>query len=502
MTILDKEEPSSKNTKKRKKKKSVKHILFYKILSFILIIITLVMLGIIIVNDILPINYVIYLCILSFIVVFIISFILNRRKLRNWIKNIFSIISILIMIIELLFLFYGSSTLKFLSNVTDTGYRVESFGIYVLKTSNISNIKDLDGKDVYYLDHDDDTSIREAVSKLEKKVSVDIDYKDDIEELLVSLNNNECSAILVDTSYEELINEEFSDYDIKLIYTIDIVSSIDTIQSDVDITKDPFIIYISGIDTKGNVQSKARSDVNILLVVNPKTKKVLMVNTPRDYYITLHSKQKKDKLTHAGIYGVEESLHTLEDLYDVNIDYYVRINFTSFVKIVDAIGGIKVNVPISFCEQDSNRSSSSSDLVCLDKGYQSLNGEQALALARHRHTLPTGDVGRGENQMLILEAIINKSLSSSILSKYDKIISALEGRVSTNMTTKEMVKFASKQKGQNNTWTFSTLNASGTNSTNVCYSSGSSKAYVMEPDTESVSEISNAIKELLSTKNS
>lgn len=503
MTIMDKDDSILDSKKKVNKKKAVKkHTLFYKILSFILIIITLVMLGLLIINDIFSIGYLIPIVLIVLLIIFVNSFILNKNHLRKWVKNIFSIFSILIIILDLLMIFFGTSTLRFLSNITDTGYRVESFGVYVLKTSDYDNIKDLNKKSIKYLDHEDDTAIREAIAKIRKKVNIDVDYDANIENLLNSLINKDVDAILVDISYDELIMEDFNNIykNMKLIDTIDIVSNIDTLESDADITKDPFVIYLSGIDTKGNVQSKARSDVNLLLAVNPETKNILMINTPRDYYVTLNSKKKKDKLTHAGIYGVEESLHTLEDLYDTNIDYYARINFTSFVSIVDAIDGIKVNVPKSFCEQNSNRSFAKKDLICLNKGYQTLNGEQALALARHRKTLATGDVARGENQMMVLQAIINKALSPKILSKYDRLISALEGKVSTNMTTNEMIRFATKQKNKNNDWKFSSLSAKGRNSSAVCFSTGSSKSYVMEPDVESLNIIRKSLDNLFEGK--
>ncbi len=508
MTIMDKDDSILQNKNKTKKtnnkkvKKVNKHPLFYKILSFVLIIITLIMLGIIIYNDILPLGYLIPIVLVVVLIIFLISYILNKKHLRNWVKNIFSFIGILIITVDLLMMFFGTSTLRFLSNITDTGYRVETFGVYVLKTSKYDNIKDLDHKSIKYLDHEDDTSIREAVSKVRKKIDIDVDYDENIENLLNSLVDGEVDAILVDISYDELVMEEFNSIYSKmnLVYTVDIISNIDTLESDVDITKDPFVIYLSGIDTKGNVQSKARSDVNLLLAVNPQTQNVLIVNTPRDYYVTLNSKKRKDKLTHAGIYGVEESLHTLEDLYDTDIDYYARINFTSFISIVDAIGGIKVEVPKSFCEQDSNRSFAKKDLICLNKGYQTLNGEQALALARHRKTFATGDIARGENQMMVLKAIMNKALSPKILGKYDRIISALEGKVSTNMTTKEMIKFASKQKNKDNYWKFSSINAKGTNSSAVCFSTGSSKSYVMEPDQENLNKIKKSLDNLFEGK--
>ena len=508
MTILDKEKEKTTKSKKKNVKCPVKPkkkqpLWFYKILSFLMIVLTITTLGVVIYNEIFSIKYIIGISVIAFLILFVIAFILNKDKLRMWIKNIFSFGAILVIIFDLLMIFYGTSTLKFLSSITDTGYRVETYGIYVLKSSNIKSIDDLKNKNVTYLNMLDDENVRKVITKINKDVSINSDYLEGIDELVNSLIDEETDAIVFEISYEEILSDEYEDYykEIKCIDKIDIVDTIDTLKSDVDITKDPFIVYVSGIDTTGNIASKARSDVNLLIAVNPTTKNILMINTPRDYYVTLHTSGKKDKLTHSGIYGIEESVYTLEDLYGINIDYYVRANFTSVIKMIDALDGIKVDVPVKFCEQDSNRSFDKSDLICLNKGYQTLNGEQALALARHRKTLPTGDRARGDNQMLVLEAMINKAMSPKVLTKYQDLISALQGRVTTNVTTDEMYKFAKKLlKNNDTTWTFTKLNAKGTDSRGTCYSVGSAKAYVMEPDDGYIDTIKETIKNLMDSK--
>lgn len=508
MTILDKEKEQNSKTKKKNTKvnkqseKKKQPIWFYKIVSFLLIVITIITLGVVIYNEIFSFWYMLPISLVVLLIVYIIVFILNKRILRMWIKNIFSVFAFLIIIVDFLMIFFGTSTLKFLSSITDTGYRVETYGIYVLKDSNYEEIGDLGNKNVTYLNMQDDENVRKVIAKINKEVKINTDYIDGIDALVKSLINGECDAIIFEISYEEILSDEYEEYykELKMIDSIDIVDTITTLKSDVDITKDPFVVYVSGIDTKGNIASKARSDVNLLIVVNPTTKNILMINTPRDYYVTLHTSGKKDKLTHAGIYGIEESIYTLEDLYDIEIDYYVRANFTSVIKMIDALDGIKVDVPVKFCEQDSNRSFDEGDLICLNKGYQTLNGEQALALARHRKTLATGDRARGDNQMLVLEAMINKALSPKILTNYQDMISALQGRVTTNVSTDEMYKFAKKQLKSEGAWTFTKLNAKGTDSRGTCYSVGSAKAYVMEPDEGYIDTIKQTIANLMDGK--
>lgn len=493
MTIMDKED--IKNSKKNKKNKKVKrkvNPILYKVLSFIFIILTVTTFTLLIYNGLFSLVELLTTIGISAIVVVLITLILCKSKLKQWIKNIISIFTLLIMVLEIFLIFFAPQTLKFISSLTDTGYRVETFGVYVIK-DEYNSLSDLKDKSIDTLKYDDDKNINEVKSKIKKEIDFNTSEFDTISDLLNSLNKDKSDAIILETSYEDIIKEEYPDIygRLKRIYTTDVVNMIKTLKSDKDITKEPFLVYISGIDTSGNVASSARSDVNIILAVNPNTKKIVMVNTPRDYYITLHTKNKKDKLTHAGIYGVEESLKTLSDLYDEQIDYYVRINFTSFVKIVDTLGGITVNVPGSFCEQDSKRSHANE--ICLSKGTQTLNGEQALALARNRHAFQEGDRARGEHQMLILESIINKALSPNIITKYSSILNALKGRVTTNMTGNEMINFAKKQIKDKSSYTFKSVSVTGKDSKGTCYSAGNATAYVMEPDKDTVD---NAIKEI------
>ncbi len=500
MTILDKEEPR-KNGKVKKKKNKKQPIFFYKLVSFILIILTIVTFGVLIYNETFTIFYMIPIIGGSAILLFIITFILNKNRLRAWIKNIFSFFAFLIILIEILILIFGTKTLKFLSSITDTGYRVDSYGVYVLNESDYKKLSDLEDKTLMYLVHDDEDKVKEALDKLEKKAKVNEEKGDSLENLITSLEKKETDAILLEKSYEDIIREEFEDIYEKItcIETIDIVNIVEVEKGDVDITKDPFFFYVSGIDTSGNVGSKARSDVNLVLGINPSTKQILMINTPRDYHVTLASKQSKDKLTHAGIYGIEESVSTLENLYDTKIDYYMRINFTSFIKIVSALDGIKVNVPKSFCEQNSHRSFAKGDLICLNKGVQTLNGEQALALARHRKTI--GDRERGKNQMLIVEAIINKAMSPKIITKYTSILNALEGRVVTNMQTDEIGRFVKKAITGDESWNFESISANGRDARAKCYSTGRANLSVIEPDEQTIEAVKLAISNLKSGKN-
>ena len=491
---------NNKPVKKKKVKKQ--HLLFYKLVSFLLIILTVFTFGMVIYNDFFDWKYLTIVGIVLFIIVFIIVRILNKRRLRTWIKNIFTFISFLIYIFEILVLVYGMTFLNFLSTITDTGFRVESFGLYVLDDSMYKEPEDIVDGYVYYLNTNETKTTNQALDKLSKKFKYTDIPSDSLKELLDKLENKDANAIFMNKSYYDIALEEYPEIakSLRLIYTVEVTDTVQTLKTDKDITKEPFTVYISGIDTSGNVASSARSDVNILLTINPNTNQILMVSTPRDYYITLASKGKKDKLTHAGIYGVEESVKTLNNLYDVNIDYYVRINFTSFMKIVNSLGGIEVNVPKSFCEQNSKRSFEEGDLICLNKGKQKLNGEQALAFARHRKTLAEGDKTRGSNQMLVLEAIIKKTLSLDSITKLNSIIKSLEGRVITNMSTEDMYKFAKKEMKKNPNFTFTSFSTNGTSATRPCFAVGGANASVMLPDEDAIIYAQNTIDKVYEEK--
>ena len=187
------------------------------------------------------------------------------------------------------------------------------------------------------------------------------------------------------------------------------------------ITKEPFVIYLSGVDTRGELTEKARSDVNILAVVNPQTKQVALINTPRDYYVDLAGTNSKDKLTHAGLYGVETSMATLGNLYGVSVDHYIRINFAGFINIVDALGGVDVYSDQAFT---SVGSPGYYDPTTFVEGWNHLDGKAALAFARERHAFASGDIQRGINQMKVIDAMLNKIKSPALLMGFSKIMDA------------------------------------------------------------------------------
>ena len=252
------------------------------------------------------------------------------------------------------------------------------------------------------------------------------------------------------------------------------------------ITKEPFVIYLSGVDTRGELTENARSDVNILAAVNPVTKRVALVNTPRDYYVDLAGTSSKDKLTHAGLYGVETSMETLGNLYGVNVDHYIRINFAGFISIIDALGGVDVYSDQAFT---SVGSPGYYDPTTFAEGWNHLDGKSALAFARERHAFASGDIQRGINQMKVIDAMLNKIKSPALLMGFSKIMDAASDCFVTSFSQDQISALVRMQLSDFAEWDIESYTVTGTSSSSTkCYSAKGQKLYVMKPDDSSVSK--------------
>ncbi len=252
------------------------------------------------------------------------------------------------------------------------------------------------------------------------------------------------------------------------------------------ITKEPFVVYLSGVDNRGELTENARSDVNILAVVNPITKQAALINTPRDYYVDLAGTESKDKLTHAGLYGVETSMATLGNLYGVDVDHYIRINFAGFISIIDAIGGVDVYSDQAFT---SVGSPGYYDPTTFAEGWNHLDGKSALAFARERHAFKTGDIQRGINQMKVIDAMANKLKSPALLMSFSKLMDAAADCFVTSFSQEQISALVRMQLGDLANWDIQsyTVTGSGGKSTK-CYSAKGQSLYVMKPDENSVNE--------------
>ena len=261
------------------------------------------------------------------------------------------------------------------------------------------------------------------------------------------------------------------------------------------ITKEPFVLYLSGVDNRGELTEKARSDVNILAVVNPTTKRVALINTPRDYYVDLAGTDSKDKLTHAGLYGVETSMATLGNLYGIQVDHYIRIDFSGFISIIDAVGGVDVYSDQAFT---SVGSPGYYDPTTFAEGWNHLDGKSALAFARERHAFTSGDIQRGINQMKVIDAMANKLKSPTVLMSFSKLMDAVSDCFVTSLSQEQISALVRMQLGDLASWDIESCSVTGSSGkSSQCYSAKGQSLYVMKPDESSVSKAKELIASVL-----
>ena len=306
-----------------------------------------------------------------------------------------------------------------------------------------------------------------------------------------SLLSGEAKAIVLNSVFENIIEADYPDYasKIKKIYTKDLTKTVETPKS---VKGDSFNIYVSGIDTYGPISSVSRSDVNIIMTVNRETKKILLTTTPRDSYVSIADggNNQKDKLTHAGIYGVDASIHTLENLYGIDLNYYARLNFTSFLKLIDLIGGIDVYNDQEFRAHTNGK--------FYPVGNVHLDSEQALGFVRERYSLADGDRDRGRNQQKVIVAIIQKLTSSEALKNYDTIIQGLQDSLQTNMPIETMISLINTQLEQGGSYQVTSQDLKGTGQMGLpSYAMPDSNLYMMEISDSSLESVKTAIKDVM-----
>ena len=337
------------------------------------------------------------------------------------------------------------------------------------------------------------------VQKINETVGREINVTDyaTVQELAQALLNGEIEAAIYNDAFNGVLDEVIEGYtdQVKVLYQYGINTKIEVKEENIDVdnakpySKDTFSFYISGIDVAGAITNNSRSDVNIIATVNTKTKQILLTSTPRDYYVPLPnvSGGQRDKLTHAGIYGVDVSMNTLGELYGIQIPYYARVNFTSLIKIVDTLGGVDVNSEYAFDTRGCS----------FKQGMNHLNGEQALVFARERYSFQAGDNQRGRNQEAVLTAMIQKAMSPAILANANELLTQVSSSVETNMTQEDIAGLIKMQLSDNASWNIVSANAVGTGDKTTCFSMGSMNVYVMWPDENSVAQISQKMQQVI-----
>ena len=390
--------------------------------------------------------------------------------------------------------FYINKTRSAISNISGETTEVTQMAVYVKNDDAADSVEATAGYTYGILSSLDRENTDGAVAHLNSEFGTEVQTKEyaGLTELADGILNGEVNAMLLNSGYLSVYEDMdgYTDFSTKIkeVGTVDVESTIQSAEESTPIEPittanggKVYTIYLSGIDTRGEMTAKSRSDVNIIATVNTDTHEILLVSTPRDYFVPLSiSGGAPDKLTHAGIYGIDVCMDTLGMLYDIDINYYFRINFGGFVKVIDALGGITVNSDYDF---DSKNILG----YHFNKGENYVNGEQALIFARERYAFQEGDRQRGKNQMEVIRGVVKKALSPEILTSYSSILSSLDGCFGTNITYEEIAQILQQQLTNGGDWTIVSYSVNGTGATEKPYSM-SQKAYVMVPNYDTVNK--------------
>lgn len=478
-----------KDKRKRSKNKGIWFFRTIAILSIIIFIVFGIMLYVL---DMIPFKYLIIFYIvfgLLYLYLFITSF---PKKIKNKFRISSCVFLILFGTIFGIGIKYLNDTMDFVGVISKDLFQKEVYYVMTLDDSKYKNIKDLDGKSIGIYSSKNG---EETIKLLDKKIkSTSKEYKN-VVELFEDLQDNKIDAVLINESTKNLLDTDLADMELKLkeIYKVYVSIEKTDIVKVVDITKKPFNIYVAGGDAYGSIDNVTNTDVNMIITVDPVNRKVLLTSIPRDYYVNLPSfgNDAYDKLTHAGYYGIEESVKAIENLLDIDINYYVKVNFSTIEGVIDAIKGVDVYSDYSFNE-------CAYGIYHFNKGMNHLNGKQALAFARERKSFSDGDIQRVKNQQKVLTAIIDKVTSSTTLvTNFSQILDSVGNSFSTNMETKSINRFIKMQLNDMRGWSIESQNLVGTDLYTYTYTYPNLQLYVMKQDENSIAMSKNKINKYL-----
>lgn len=473
----------------------VKKILSSKVFCGIQLIVTIIFLYFLLRFAVIPNKY-LYGIIAGAVVLLLLTFFLQFKAEEKSVRSIISRILAVIISIALIFvsveLNRGTS---FINSFSGMNYETDAISVIVLKNSDYEELEDLNGKILAMNEQEDQKNLTDALTDIREKLTdANTEYKNykDWNYLANALYNEDVDAIIVNEAYRGMLEEEHPDLDTetRVIYQVKIQTETENIANEGAIKDGVFNICITGIDTYGPVSTRSRSDVNMVVTVNMNTHKILMTGIPRDYYVTLASKGAKDKLTHSGIYGVNETVNTVGNLLDTEMDYYYRINFSSLVNVVDVLGGIDVYSDKTFVPHTNSS-------ITIVEGTNHMDGAMALAFSRERYAYASGDRHRIQNQQDVMMAIINKLISPSVLSNYQEILEKVDGSFETNMSSDDIMALIKMQLTdlQGYEMINQYLDGSGKLMTGG-YSMPKSKLYYMIPNENTVTEAIQKIREV------
>ncbi|MFS9009799.1 LCP family protein [Streptococcus infantis] len=465
---------------------------FNIILLFLYIVLTCFLLFLIFRYHILAVSYInLLLAAIMVFIALVALFLISNRKAKK-----FTLIMLLLSIVASSLALVGVHQFVSLANHLNatSNYSSYSISVAVLADSEIGNVSQLSS--VTAPTKTDAENIKKLLDDIKTSQNKDLKVEDSSSYLAAykSLLAGETKAIVLNSVFENLIEQEYPEHakKIKKIYTKELTKTVEAPKSS---QNKAFNIYISGIDTYGPISSVSRSDVNIIMTVNQETKKILLTTTPRDAYVPIADggNNQNDKLTHAGIYGVDASIHTLENLYGIDLNYYARLNFTSFLKLIDLLGGVDVNNDQEFTSLHGN--------YHFPVGNVHLDSERALGFVRERYSLANGDGDRGRNQQKVISAIVQKLTSAEALKNFDDIMQSLQDSVQTNMPPETMVSLVNAQLASGGKYTVITRDLKGTGRMDLpSYAMPDSSLYMLEVDPNSLETLKTEIKDIMEGK--
>ena len=478
--------------KKNKRRKVITSIC--RLIAIISIALTIVFFAYLINLNMLPIKYITIIGIIITLIYFILLLLIIPKKIKSFLKIFASII--MLTISSILFysgVVYIDKLIDFVDKIDNSIVQKETYYIVVLKENRIDNINSLNNKIIgYYNSESSVDNTNKAFNLLNKKITYEKKSYENIEDMLTELNDKEIEALLINESVYNLIENDLAylGVEVKQIDSVHVLVETLDIVKYVDVTNTPFNIYIAGGDAYGSIGMVTNTDVNMVATIDPINNKILLTSIPRDYYVELPGKGAKDKLTHAGYYGIETSVKAVEELLDIEVNYYAKVNFSTVEKVIDAIGGVDVYNEYEFI-------SDSYPKYNFSIGNNHLNGNMALAYARERHAFVDGDVQRVKNQQKVLTAVIKKMTTSTTLIKnYTKILDSISDNFSTNLDNESMAKLVKKQLSNMKGWTIETQNLTGYDYyTYDTYTYPTIELYVMKQNDESVKSAREKIKE-------
>ncbi|MCD7810028.1 MAG: LCP family protein [Erysipelotrichaceae bacterium] len=471
----------------------IRKILSAKVFIGLQLIISCVFLYMLVTINILPQKYlipVIALIIGLLIVNILLQFKAKDISIRSVISRIIAVIVSVGLIIGCVAINQGKNYLAGFVNGT---YQTNAMSVIVMASSDYEELIDLNEQKIGINQEEDEENLTTALSEIRENISAEYTSYSDFYYLADSLYDGQVEAIVVNEAYRSMLEEEHEDFELetRVIYQVEIQEEIENIANTGAVNNGVFNICITGIDTYGAVSTRSRSDVNMVMTVNMNTHKIVFTGIPRDYYVTLASFNAKDKLTHSGIYGVNETVNTIANLLDIDIDYYYRINFTSLVNIVDVIGGIDVYSDLTFTPHTNSS-------ITIYEGENHMDGAMALAFSRERYAYASGDRHRIQNQQAVLMAIIEKLITPEILSNYQELLENVEGTFETNMTSEEILTIINYQLSDMTSYEMTNQYLDGTGLlTYGLYSMPNSKLYTMVPNEETVTSATETINEIM-----